>query len=244
MKIEKNILQTPFVFSTRNLSELADTYKNEYAHGSPFPNIAIDDFLPLEVADSLLTSFPSIENACWLERDKINHPKKFGVGHASKLEGLSPYLHAILFAFNSFPFLNFLEQLTGIKKLLPDPHFSGGAIHQTVRGGRLEIHTDFNYLERLSIYRRINVIFYLNKQWQDDYSGHLELWDKEKRRCEKKISPLFNRIAIFATNKQTFHGHPAPLNTPEGITRKSLALYYYTSQPAEGETYNQHTEWR
>ena len=243
MNVEKSANLQPFVFSASDLSNKAEQYKNKYANGSPFPHIAIDNFLPLDIANKLLTSYPSIDNPCWLERDKINHPKKFGVGHASRLEGLSPYLHNILFAFNSYPFLNFLEQLTGIKKLMPDPHFSGGAIHQTIAGGKLEIHTDFNYLERLSLYRRINVIFYLNKEWKNAYEGHLELWNDNPKRCEKKISPLFNRIAIFATNKQTFHGHPAPLKTPKGVTRKSLALYYYTSQPAEGEAYDKQTIW-
>ena len=203
----------------------------------------IDDFLPKNIAEKLLLEFPSPCHDCWLERDVVNQPKKLGIGHVSRLEGVSPFLHNILFAFNSYPFIHFLESLIGIPKLLPDPNFSGAGVHQTLQGGKLNVHTDFNYLEKIGLYRRVNVIFFLNKEWGENYGGELELWDAEKKACVTKIEPIFNRIAIFATNKKTYHGHPKPLSVPDGVTRKSLAIYYYTSDLVEGEVYNKNTSW-
>ena len=235
-----------FVFSNEELEKMADLYRNDYDNGKPFPSLIIDDFLPFKVARQVLKVFPSENDKFWLDwtkRDTLHQPKKQGVGHALRLEGVDPYLHHILAAFNSFPFLNFLEKLTGIKYLLSDPYFHGGGIHQTLPGGKLSIHTDFNLLKDLGLYRRINVILYLNESWKDEYGGDLELWNEDKSQCEAKIAPLFNRLAIFETNKKTFHGHPAPLNTPAGITRKSLALYYYTAAPMQGDAYDKKTIW-
>ena len=53
-------------------------------------------------------------------------------------------------------------------------------------------------------------------------------------RCEAKVLPVFNRMMIFGTTDFTYHGHPDPLQCPEGMTRKSLALYYFSNgRPAE-----------
>ena len=43
------------------------------------------------------------------------------------------------------------------------------------------------------------------------------------------VAPLINRCVIFNTDAYSYHGHPEPLNTPNEITRKSIALYYYTA---------------
>jgi hypothetical protein len=121
--------------------------------------------------------------------------------------------------------------------LISDPCFEGGGLHQIPRGGKLGIHADFNKHRRFGLDRRLNVILYLNKDWRDEYGGHLELWNRDVTRCEAKILPLYNRLAVFGTTDFTFHGHPDPLQCPEGMTRKSLALYYFTNgRPAEEVT--------
>jgi hypothetical protein len=40
-------------------------------------------------------------------------------------------------------------------------------------------------------------------------------------------------MMIFGTTDFTYHGHRNPLDCPEDITRKSLALYYTNGRPAE-----------
>lgn len=239
--------KAPFVFDLNQLDQLALKSHDGYAQASPFKHIVIDNFLPSIYAESVLRNFPDPSSAIWFdwkERETVHQSRKQGVGHASRMSQLSPYIHNVLQAFNSYPFLNFLEKLTGIKKILPDPYFYGGGLHQILSGGKLAIHTDFNDHHRLNLYRCINVLFYLNKNWKDEYNGNLELWTEDLSRCEQSILPIFNRLVVFNTNKKSFHGHPMPLNTPDGITRKSLALYYYTALPDTSEKYDGNTDWQ
>ena len=142
---------------------------------------------------------------------------------------------------NTAPFIQFLEKLTGISGLIPDPYYTGGGMHQTKRGGFLGVHVDFNKYEQLGLYRRINVLLYLNENYKPEYGGALELWDDAMETCHEKIDPIFNRCAIFTTSENSHHGHPDALNFPEGITRKSLAWYYYTVNPGKAEDDKAHT---
>lgn len=99
---------------------------------------------------------------------------------------------------NSPPVLRFLEELTGIPALVPDPYYLGGGLHQIERGGFLKIHADFNWREQMRLHRRINLLIYLNKDWKDEYGGHLELWDgNQVGGCRKKILPVFGAVRDF-----------------------------------------------
>ena len=92
--------------------------------------------------------------------------------------------------------------------------------------------------------RRINVLIYLNKNWNDNYGGHLELWNQNMSKCEKKISPSFNTMVIFSTTDFSNHGHPEHLNCPKEISRKSLALYYFSSGRPKSEVLSKHKKNR
>jgi hypothetical protein len=151
------------------------------------------------------------------------------------------YIREAFAFFNSAPMLAFFEKLTGIEGLIPDPYFVGGGFHETSRGGMLGVHSDFRVNKKLHVERRVNAIIYLNKDWQESYGGCLELWDKNMKQCEKKILPIYNRCVIFNTDYDSNHGHPEPLTTPDGVTRKSIALYYYT---ASKKVYDNNVEHR
>jgi Rps23 Pro-64 3,4-dihydroxylase Tpa1-like proline 4-hydroxylase len=138
-------------------------------------------------------------------------------------------------------FIDFLETLTGITGLLPDPHLWGGGLHQIQRGGFLKVHADFNRHERLDLDRRLNLLVYLNKDWKEEYGGQLELWSRDMKRCEERVLPVFNRCVVFSTTDTSYHGHPDELTCPEGWTRKSMALYYYTTGRSAEETSQSHS---
>ncbi len=91
--------------------------------------------------------------------------------------------------FNGLAFIDFLEELTGIRGLIPDTHFRGGAVHQVLPGGSLAIHADFNHDKYRKLDRRINVLLYFNKDWKDAYGGALELWDTKMKECRQRILP-------------------------------------------------------
>lgn len=215
-----------FVLDPAKARKIGDHLMDEYFSAAPFPHMVIDNFLPIEMADKLLEHFPTDTKT----HDKI-YKKGYGGMHKRQIRPLDcdEYVRNAFSFFNSAPMLQFLEGITNIHRLLPDPYFTGGGLHETSTGGLLGIHADFRVNEGLQLLRRVNLLIYLNKDWQDEYNGKLELWDREMKAKVVSASPVFNRCVVFSTGDDTYHGHPNPLTTPEDITRKSIALYYYTS---------------
>jgi hypothetical protein len=149
----------------------------------------------------------------------------------NKLDLLPEAIKGTINELNSPGFLEFLEGLTGIQQLMKDEFLEGGGVHQSKRGGFLNIHADFTVHPHHSNWqRRVNVLVYLNKDWQEDWGGQLELWDTQMKACEIKVLPLFNRCVIFNTDADSYHGHPVPMTCPEDQFRRSIALYYYTEE--------------
>ena len=221
-------------FINKNFTDLSDTskmFKSEYQRGDPFPNIYIDDFFNPNMLNDVLQEFPDMDKKPDLKFDTPNEKKLASSGEGRFGAKTKTFLHYL----NSEPFLKFLSDLTGIEKLIPDPYFEGAGCHQIMTGGMLKVHADFNKNRFLGLDRRINLLIYLNKDWQEEYGGHFELWDKEMTKCEKKILPLFNRMAMFSTTTYSYHGHPTPLSCPPDRSRKSIALYYYTNGRPENE---------
>ena len=218
-------------FDPDQLQSLADTYKADYRNARPFPHVVIDHFLPEEELDLVLEEFLQAQDEAW---HRFDNPREKKLAERRETS-LGPFTRHLMAAkFNSSVFLEFLESLTGIKGLIPDPYYEGGGLHQIVRGGFLKVHADFNWHEQLKLDRRLNVLVYLNRDWKEEYGGHLELWNREMTSCERRILPIFNRCVVFSTTDFSHHGHPEPLMCPEGVTRKSLALYFYSNgRPAE-----------
>lgn len=196
-----------------------------YRKADPFPHIVLGKVFPDQVLDAVLSDFPKPGEIDW---HTFNNDRERKLGMKTS-EGLPSHTLNFLYYLNSAPMIEFLEKLTGIKGLIPDPYYMGGGLHQILPGGFLKIHADFNWHERLKLHRRINMLVYLNKDWKEEYGGHLELWDAEMRGCRKKILPTFGKVVVFDTTDFAYHGHPDPLACPEGMSRKSVALYYYTS---------------
>ena len=205
----------------------------EYCFAEPFPHIVIDNFLPEAFAEKLLAHFPTSKT-----EDEKTYEKGYGGMHKRQISpyACDEYMREAFAFFNSAPMLQFLEGITTIPGLLPDPYFAGGGLHETMPGGLLGIHADFRVNESLQLLRRVNMLIYLNKDWQDSYGGHLELWDRQMKQKVKSVAPVFNRCVIFNTDSDSFHGHPDPLTAPSGVSRKSIALYYYTAQPIANDS--------
>lgn len=208
------------------------TLRDTYLHAEPFPHIVIDGLFEDAALDAVLEDFPKPEETRWLRFDSETE-KKLGYYHETST--ITDRVRRFLDALNGFEMLLFLEELTGIEGLIPDPYFGGGGLHQIERGGFLKIHADFNVHPKLKLDRRANMLVYLNKEWREEWGGHLELWDAASRKCRARIEPLFNRTVIFSTTDASFHGHPHPLLSPPGVTRKSVSLYYYTAGRPEEE---------
>ncbi len=230
-------MKSPFVLNPEKLKNLAEVHREDYVQAKPFPHIVIDDFLPEEILDQVISEFPKPKEVNW---QNFNNPaeKKLALKDETQM---GPVTRSLLHELNSSVFINFMERLTNIEGLVPDPHFWGGGLHQITRGGYLKVHADFNRYTKLQLDRRLNLLVYLNRDWEEEYGGHLELWARDMSRSEKRVLPVFNRCVIFSTTDFSYHGHPDPLNCPEGRTRKSLALYYYTNGRPPEEVSPLHT---
>jgi len=207
-----------------SLKRMLKRHGQSYRDASPFPHVVIDKFLDPDLLRRVADEFSALDRATWhqtanpLERKSSNETEAtFG-----------PLTRRVFAALNSGAFLTFLEQLTGIEGLIADPHLRGGGLHEIRRGGLLGVHADFNHYKRLNVWRRLNLLVYLNTEWDGSWGGHLELWDRDGKACVERIAPTFNRAVIFDTSNRSYHGHPHPLDCPEHQSRKSLALYYYT----------------
>lgn len=224
--------RSPFLnISNAELLELGKSRNADYLQAAPFPNTYFDNFFNADKLREVLQEFPELGDKNDI---KFNNPNEHKLASRGEYR-FGPRSTELAHFLNSQPFLEFLTNLTGIDRLLPDPYFEGGGFHQIKPGGFLKIHADFNKHRITGLDRRINVLVYLNENWEESYGGHFELWDKDMKKCEKKILPLFNRLAIFSTTDFSYHGHPDPLNCPPDRSRKSMALYYYTNGRPEGE---------
>ena len=221
MKIDNIINKTP-----QDLDDFVLINKEKYLNAEPFPFIIIENFFNNNFLDEILRQFPNLSDIKKTTKYQNKNEVKFGNNEYEKF----PEKIKILFDFlNSNFFLNFLQNLTGIKeKLIADKELNGGGMHEIKKGGLLKIHSDFNKHPNLKLDRRLNVLIYLNKNWKEEYGGHLEFWDKEMKYCKTKILPIFNRMVVFSTTDFSNHGHPDPLNCPDLVSRKSIATYYYS----------------
>ena len=210
----------------RNFNLIAQKKKSEYLSANPFPNIVLDNFFDKDFLKEVVREFPNLEKINSSQKYKNKNEVKFANNDYKNF----PKSIKLLFDFmNSSTFLEFLQIMTSIEeRLVADPELNGGGLHQIKSGGMLKIHTDFNRHPTLDLDRRINILIYLNINWDQAYGGDLELWDKEMKFCGKRIPPLFNKMVIFSTNDFSNHGHPEPIKCPGSISRKSIALYYFS----------------
>jgi hypothetical protein len=221
----------PLAIPPEELSTAGHSAHAAYVAAEPYPHICLDNFLNPGIVSRVAAEFPELGGRGDLRFNDPNQQKSASRGEYR----FGPATRDLVHFLNSQPFLEFLSALTGIRGLIPDPYFIGGGLHEIRRGGFLKIHADFSRHPDLQLDRRINLLLYLNEDWQGDYGGEFELWDAGMKQCVKKFLPLFNRMVIFNTTDYSYHGHPEPLSCPESRSRRSLALYYYSNGRPAGE---------
>jgi hypothetical protein len=193
----------------------------------PFPHVVVDDWWDETLLRRVLAEFPEPTVPGW---------RRYSNSTERKLEGppglWGPYTRRMFERIEERT--PALEQAFGI----PDLHMEtiGGGYHLIEPGGYLKVHADFNRSPRSGRFRRLNLLVYLNDDW-DDPGGHLELWDADG--CVESIAPEFNRTVVFATSDHSWHGHP----TPADRWRRSVAAYFFTDEAPEGYAEDHSTVW-
>ena len=231
--------ETPLpVLDIDRLEREVEHLREEYQSADPYPHIVIDQFLESEAAKAAIAEFPPLDPERWNNYLHINERKFNNTDSVT----WGPTLQRILEELNSPRFVQFIGTLLGVDNLIADPSLEGGGLHQSTRGGFLNMHADFTvHPHHRNWQRRANLILYLNEDWEPEYGGDLELWSTDMKRCVEKVSPIANRVLIFTTDATSFHGHPEPMRCPEGTARRSLALYYFS---IETDPFVRSTEYR
>lgn len=224
--------------SPLNLAKIRDQTQAAtlgYRTAEPFPHALFHDVLQLD--PSVMRAFPDPDWPSWTALGDTYQFRKFSCSNIEVIpEPFSKLIHELC----GPTFLRLLEGLTGISKLIPDPYLKGGGLHLSGPGGVLAPHTDFHLYEPLALYRRINVLLYLNDDWEESYGGCLELGNPAKP--GKIVVPQWGTMMIFTTDNHSIHGFPKPI--ADGHWRKSIALYYYTAEETKQFGGDTTTAWR
>lgn len=208
----------------KHAAAVGQTYAAQYQSGEPYHYICIDDFLPAEVAERVRADALALGE----KRPEHMSPQEH-LKTSYNPDTMPNYLRLVFCALNSQPFIRFLEEMTGIPNLIPDPYFKGAGIHRTNTGGYLGIHADFNYHKQMHLERRLNVLIYLNPDWKPEYGGSFEVWTDDMKQQVASFAPTMNRMCCFSTSSTSMHGNPEPVNHPDNDPRISIAMYYYTA---------------
>lgn len=216
--------------NSKHINSLA-SISSDFKSKSPCKFVVLDDFLIQGIADKLHSNFPPLDSLK-VKRKSLNENKV----EDYHFERWDPSFSQVREMIQSNEFLNWMSELTGIPKLVSPNNSLGSGIHQGGDRSFVDVHIDVNFDPKSEMWRRINLLIYLNKNWNEEYGGHLEIWKPDMSKCEHSISPLFNRAVIFLTDENSPHGYKA-INIPEGESRKSFYAYYYT-EIGEGFKYS------
>lgn len=242
LKLIENIYDKKKYFGdwTNNIDKLRESFLN----AKPFEHIIIPNFLNEEYANLIHNYFPEdIESKKW---HKYNNPIEVKYAY-DDIKTLPKCVKDIFYLYSTDEIIDIFCKLSGISDLEYDPYLHGAGLHAHPRGGLLHMHLDYEKHPYLNKQRRVNIILYMNKDWNDEWNGSTELWDKDMKNCVIKSPVRFNTAIIFKTNETSWHGLPEPITCPHGIYRKTIAYYFLTplkNEPDKNKIGNDGTGYR
>ncbi len=228
------------MLNPRVLQQVAQ-WRERFGAAEPFRHVVIDDFLERDVAQGLLDAFPSYEKG----NSASDDGRAGGKSTVERIRDLGPAYAELDATIQTRDFLDFVGTVTGIERLLYDPFYLGGGTHENRQGQMLQAHIDFNYHPSERWHRRLNLIVYLNPHWEKAWGGNLELYRDPYADAQPlaRVVPLFNRCVLFETTEHSWHGFDRIELPPmhAGLSRKSIAIYFYSKDRPSAETAGKHT---
>jgi len=225
VKIDKNYLDEINLLD--NIEYFGDWINNisslnkNFSEAIPFDHLVIDNFLNETIANELYDKFPN-EFSDWY---KYENPIEFKYTY-DKINNLDKTLNDFFYHLSCKKIIDIFRKITNIPDLTYDEYLHGAGLHCHPKNGRLNVHLDYEKHPITGKERRLNVIYFLTKDWKNEWNGQNELWDKNASHCVTKTNIKFNRAIIFRTNDISWHGLPEKITCPENHYRKTLAFYY------------------
>jgi len=214
----------PCLFDPAYIARLRD----EVANAQPFPHLVVHDWFDPLLLELVREEFDLYRASNW----KLYFDDLQNVRRSATYQGFGPASEIYFAIVNSGWFVDLLAQISGVEDLLPDPQLYGGGLHETRAGGKFGIHRDFDRHVRHGLDNCMVFMTYLNKDWDPAWGASLELWGGEPPHCMRSIPPELGTSVLLLHGPNSFHGHPLPMTTPDGVTRRSVATYYYHNRDA------------
>lgn len=208
-----------------SLVERAASMRETFLGARPYPHVVMDDLFAPALLDRIVPEFDGLGSGNWME---LRNERETTL-RSRPQSRLGPAAEVYFGLVSSPPFIRFLSELTGIEGLVADPLLRGGGLHESKPGGKFDLHLDFAKHPVTRLDNRLTLITYLNRDWEREWGGILELWDMDQNRCAAEVMPLFGKTLLFAHTPKSLHGHPAGVNTPDGRGRRSVTAYFYTN---------------
>jgi Rps23 Pro-64 3,4-dihydroxylase Tpa1-like proline 4-hydroxylase len=201
-------------------------------YDEPFTHCVFDNFLNEDLANRLSDEFEDFNSDRWYTYENPLEVKK--TIHDWYCFPSNTY--QFLSYLNSSTFIDELKKITGTESLYPDQGLHGAGWHIHGKGGKLNVHLDYEIHPKLNLLRKYNLIYYLSKDWKPEWGGNLQFWshDAENNLPKEKVVTVdckFNRAVLFDASQNSWHGFPEPIDCPEGVYRKSIAMYYLSDVP-------------
>jgi len=216
-----NLLDNSILDYFGDWTKSVDILSSKFLNAEPFEHIIIDNFLDETYANTLHNCFPEKFDNWYKYENPIE--VKYTYDHIEELEDpMNKYFYYL----SSHKMIEVFRKLTNIQDITFDEYLHGAGLHCHPRYGRLNIHLDYEKHPITNKERRLNIILFLSKNWNAEWNGQNELWNKEATKCLVKTNVKFNRAIIFKTNDVSWHGLPTPILCPENEFRKTLAFYY------------------
>jgi len=196
-----------------------ETIRETYQHGYPYKHVVIDGFFDDRTAETIADAIPESSESFEFTYD--NPVEKKSV--ISDLARVPPIKDVFSALERNVPLF---ESVSGIDGLQYDAAIHGGGVHRIDNGGKLDLHLDYSMHPVTGKERRLNLIVFMSREWDEIWGGCLELWNANCTKRIKSIVPKFNRAVIFETGNTSWHGVPCPVHCPMGKTRDSIACYF------------------
>ncbi len=221
------------------LSETAlaqeELYRETFQQAQPFKHVLMENFLDDEFLKNILIEFPLPPGQGALKNEFGGASRKHAVHAITELgENFKKWDNLL----QSDEFIHYLEKISGINDLIYDPEYHGAGTHNNLDGQGMLTHIDFNLHRTTGYHRRLNLIIYINEEWDPEWGGSLELHRDPWEPATDEVHifpPLLNNAVLFETNEYSWHGFEN-IKLPEdkkNLSRKSLTVYYYSkTRPA------------